>query len=307
MYRKVFISGVSGFIGRTLGSYLCNRNYTVYGLSRDPQKTSDETDKRIQLLPWLGDDENWIHDIDQSSVFIHLAGSNISTHRWSDRIKNQIRSSRVLTGKYLVQLFKQNNKYPGLFLQASAIGYYGNVSEGLVDESSPKGAGFLADTSSEWENSTKELENAGIKRHVLRIGMVLGRDGGALPKLVLPQKYFLGAYFGSGSQGISWIHLNDLAGVIGHLIENESELSIFNLTAPKPVSNKNFCKIVGKVIKRPCLFKLPAKILEIILGEMGRELILNGAFVHPQAVLKTGYEFKYPELYDALSNLLLKS
>jgi len=302
MKKKVVITGATGFIGRRLCGALKKKGYTVTAVSRHR-----ETARRIlgKNITYCGYDRNELTScLEKNFCVINLAGDNIASGRWTNAKKEKILKSRVKTGKLLTASLKKCEKKPAVFIQASATGFYGARGEEMLTEKSGKGRGFLADVCSRWEKSTK---NAGTEktRHIaVRTGVVLDKDGGMLPKLILPFKFFVGAVLGKGTQWFSWIDIKDWTGAALHIMENKKISGPVNLTAPAPLSNSELAHVLGKKLKKPVLFRVPSSIIKLFFGGMGKELILSGQKVIPKKLLDTGYKFKYPNIDLSLNKNL---
>ncbi len=280
---NIYISGSNGLIGSALKQSLLDDGHTVKGLGRD----------FAQPINFEGVD-----------AVIHLAGENIAEGRWSKTKKDLIKSSRVdNTQKLSNQIYNSEYK-PNVFISASAIGFYGDTGSALITEKSPAGKGFLPEVSIDWEAATKPVENAGIRTVHLRTGIVLSKKGGALKKMLPPFYAGGGGILGSGKQYMSWISIDDMVRAIKFLIYEDSLNGPYNLTAPNPVTNKEFTKILGKVIKRPTILPLPGFAAKLIFGEMAEALLLSGNNVIPEKLLAAGYTFKHSELKEALKDLL---
>lgn len=302
---KIIIAGGSGFIGRYLSKYLEDSCHKVIVLSRNPSRAQDILPYTIQCLQWKDfDASDWQDELETSEVVINLIGENISQWPWTDSYKKRIVDSRVNAGKTITQAIKQAHNKPRILIQASASGYYGNQAINEVTEQAPAGDGFLAEACRQWEESSAKVQTFGVKRIIIRTGLMLGKDGGLLKKMILPFKFFMGGPIGSGKQILPWIHIHDEAGAIRFLIENEPSEEIYNLNAPQPVNMNNFAKSIGKIMRRPAFFSVPESIIKVIFGTMGRETILASQNVVPQALIQSGYQFKYPKLMDALANLM---
>jgi len=238
---------------------------------------------------------------------VHLAGENIASSRWTSQVKERIRRSRIQGTRLLAEGLAAMPNPPRVFISASAIGYYGDCGDELLDENSPSGDGFLADTALQWEAATQPASDAGIRVVRMRIGVILSPRGGALAKMLLPFKLGAGGRVGNGRQWWSWIALDDVVGAILHLLSNDAISGPVNVVSPNPVSNSVFTKILGRVLKRPTIFPMPAVVARIVLGEMANELLLASTRVQPERLLETGYQFQQPELSAALRYLLKSS
>jgi len=199
---------------------------------------------------------------------------------------------------------EKSKSKPNVVVQASGIGYYGNRGDEILDESSSPGSGFLVEVAKQWEKTTEKVKFLGVRHIIIRTGVVLGKDGGFLPRVLLPFRLFVGGHLGSGKQWIPWIHIQDEAKAIRFLIEKEDLKGVFNLTSPNPLVSKDFFKILGKVIKRPSWLHIPGFFLRLFLGQMAEELILSGQRALPKRLLESGYEFLYSDLESALKEIL---
>jgi uncharacterized protein (TIGR01777 family) len=242
--------------------------------------------------------------MDGADGVIHLAGEPIAAKRWSDKQKERIRSSRILTTRALVEAIAKAKERPKFLLNGSAIGYYGAHGDETLTEEAHPGNDFLARLSIEWEKEATRAEEHGLRVIRLRTGIVLGKGGGALAKMLLPFKLFIGGPLGSGKQWMSWVHLEDEIGLIQLLIENPQARGAVNATAPNPVTMKEFCQTLGRALHRPSWAPVPAFVLRLMLGEMA-EMLLTGQRVLPEKALSLGYRFRYPDLREALRALFL--
>jgi len=254
------------------------------------------------------DPANLSIDLDRLSEFdgvIHLAGESIATF-WSPQKKTELRNSRVQPTKFLAESLAKLTKKPQVFLSASAVGFYGSRDSENLNESATKGSGFLADLCQDWEAATKPAFDAGIRTVLLRTGIVLSPAGGALKQMLLPFQLGAGGIIGDGNQYYSWITLDDECGAIRYALETDSLSGPVNLTAPHPVSNKEFTKTLGAVLFRPTLIPVPTFGLHILFGEMADELLIAGQKVIPQKLETAGYKYRYSELEPALRHVLGK-
>lgn len=238
---------------------------------------------------------------------VHLAGDGIATGRWTRAKKQRIRDSRVEGTRLLCEKLAEMNRPPKVLVSASAIGYYGHRGDSMVDEQALPGQGFLPEVSEAWERATRPAVDAGIRVVNLRIGIVLSRDGGALQKMLLPFQLGLGGIVGHGGQYWSWVSLSDLVGIIRHALSDDSLRGPVNAVAPGSVTNREFTKALGRVLRRPTLFPLPAVVARIMLGEMADGLLLASARVAPVRLMESGYRFQHPEIEGALRAVLNRS
>lgn len=287
---KIFLAGGSGFIGRHLKGYL-SRNYDVFTVSRYKERgiTYDDLHKHLN----------------DGDVIINLAGENISK-RWNKKVKRRILESRVNIGKVLVDEVKKSGKRLKLFIQASAVGFYGRDRNALfTEESRPLSDDFLAEVVKKWEDSTKEIEDLGIKRVITRFGVVLSKDAKAFKLMVLPFRFFMGGIIGDGKQWMSWIHIYDLCRITEYLVLNGST-GIYNVVSPNPITNEEFSRILAEKMRRPLIFKVPPIILRLLMGEVADYIVLEGQRVIPKRLMDEGFVFKYPTIDSALEDLLSK-
>lgn len=305
--RRAVVAGGGGFIGLALCRALLAKGWQVTALTRGPSRPAGVTpDGAVPAFEtWDGRTASgWGRLADGADVLVNLAGESIAEGRWTEARKQAILESRVLAGQAMSRAVAEAAKKPRVFLQSSAVGYYGDTGDDPVDESAPPGQGFLADVCLQWEASTKPVEALGVRRVVARTGLVLGRGGGVLEKMLAPFRFFLGGAFGDGRQGFPWIHLEDEVQAMIFLIEHPEASGPFNLAAPESASNLEFCRELGKAMSRPCGFAVPGAALRLALGEMGRELLLSGCRAFPKRLMEMGYVFRHPRLAGALKNLL---
>jgi uncharacterized protein (TIGR01777 family) len=299
---QVVITGGSGLIGSEVARDLGSAGHEVVILTRDPTKAALPPNTRA--VQWDGKTATgWSSLLDGNTAIVHLAGESIAAGRWSDAKKRRIRESRVESGQAVIAAIRQAKERPRVLLQGSAVGYYGPCGDEVVTESSPPGRDFLADICVEWESSTAEAEGLGVRRAILRTGVVLSRNGGALPRMAIPFRMMAGGSLGSGRQWFPWIHIADEVAAIRFLIEREDARGPFNLTAPRPLTNRDFSSALGKALHRPSLAFAPGFALRAVMGEMA-DMLLNGQRAVPQRLLELGYAFRYPEALPALRSLL---
>jgi uncharacterized protein len=304
---NVIITGGTGVIGQALTTELIQAGHQVIIFTRNPQKSVADA----QMARWDYDNiESFLPYIETADAVVHLAGENLAGEgffpsRWTPDRRQRIIDSRVKTGKALTEAIRQAQRKPGIFIQASAIGYYGPRGDENINENDKPSSDFLAEVCVEWENATKALDEMGVRRAVIRTGIVLTTNGGALPRLLLPYKMFVGGPFGNGQQWYSWIHIADQVAAIRFLIENPEATGNFNLTAPNPKRNRDFGRILGRVINRPSWIPVPAFALTLLFGEV-TTTVLDGQRVQPARLQQLGYKFKYSELEPALRDLINK-
>ena len=300
---KIAITGASGFIGSRLIDHLWKQRHHLILLSRNPPRESNVT--QHEWVSWVpGASGEWEQAIDGVDGVINLAGEPIAAKRWSDVQKEKIRFSRVETTKALVNAIAKTEKKPKFLISSSAVGYYGAHGDEIVTEETAPGNDYLARLCVDWEKEARKAESHGIRVTLVRTGIVLDKGQGALAKMVVPFKCFVGGPLGSGDQWMPWIHIEDQIRLLVFLIEHQNARGPFNATAPNPVTMTEFCKTLGAVLNRPSWATVPGGILTLLIGEIA-EMLLNGQRAVPQATEKLGYEFKYSNLLPALESLHL--
>jgi uncharacterized protein len=301
--KKVIIAGGTGLIGNALTNMLMASGYHVSVLTRNVNRVNSPGSSTIK---WDGKTPTgWGELANGADAVINLAGQSIGEQRWTKAQKERIFTSRIQAGEAVVAACEQAERKPRVVIQASAIGYYGNHGDESLKEDSQPGSDFLAKVCIGWENSTRAVEALGIRRVVIRTGLVLSTSGGVLERILLPIKLFAGGPLGSGKQWYSWIHLQDELGAIRFILENENIKGAVNLCSPGAVQMNEFGRVLAKVIHRPYWLPVPAFALKLLLGEMGM-LVLEGQRVAPASLQAHGFRFKYETLEPALTNLLKK-
>lgn len=295
---KILLSGASGFIGSHLSSFFKDGKHEVVSLIRNKNKEGIFWDPEKQVL---SKDE-----IEGFDVVINLAGENIGNGRWSQEKKKRIYESRVKSTQLLADTITKLTKPPKVYVNASAIGYYGTDASGTVNEDSPSGKGFLAKVCKDWENAALPISQAGIRTIFTRFGAVLGANGGALSKMLIPFKLGLGGKIGTGKQWMGWIAIDDLILAMHHCMMNASISGPANFTSPQLINNEEFTKALGQVLHRPTIFPLPAAIAKLILGEMAEEVLLSSIKAEPTILINSHYSFRYPDIKQALQHMLGK-
>lgn len=296
---KVVIAGGTGFVGKALIKELVIQGHTAIVLSRKPRTSSDHP--LIQYGEWLNGkiDQN----IEGAEVFINLAGEPINNGRWTEQRKFHILSSRIEATNETNTIIKKMKVKPKTLINASAIGFYGTSElDEFTEESLQAGTDFLATTVAKWEESALEAEKLGVRTVLTRFGIILSKDGGALPRMALPYRLFGGGTVGSGNQWTSWIHLEDVVKGILFIMEQKQLKGPINFTAPHPVTMKKFGQTLGKQLHRPHWLPVPSFALKILLGEMS-SLVLEGQKVLPKALVDCNFPFSYPTLEKALKNI----
>jgi len=296
---NVLLTGSTGLIGTALTRHLKTLGHTIYPLYRNPS-----TEKSHFWHP--EEDQVHLDDEIRLDAVIHLAGENIADSRWSQKKKDSILNSRVHGTRLLAEAISQLKHRPELFISGSAIGYYGDTADKIVDEDSPRGTGFLSDVAAQWEAATQAAEDAGIRTIHIRTGIVLSPDGGVLQKMLFPFSMGLGGVVGNGQQYMSWISIDDVVAVITAMLDNDQMAGAYNLVAPNPVTNYSFTKSLGKVLHRPTVSPLPAFMARMMFGEMADALLLSGSRVATTRLQSAGFTFADTDLTETLSRLLDK-
>ncbi|WP_243388072.1 TIGR01777 family oxidoreductase [Bacillus kexueae] len=291
---KIAIFGGSGFIGKQLISYLEQQNVEVIVVTRKKTETGS---KEVQ---WLSHDSNPEKELDGCDVFINLAGKTIDS-KWTKANKELILNSRINATDEVLHIIEKMTKKPSILINASAIGIYGtSTDEEFTEESASVGNDFLALTVQEWEQRAIAAEKYGVRVVLARFGVVLHKTEGALPKMVLPYRFFAGGTVGSGTQWLSWIHIDDLVRLLSYIIENQDIRGPINVTAPHPVTMKEFGQTLASIIHRPHWVPAPSFALKLLLGEKSI-LVLEGQKAIPQKAIQHGFSFTYPTIKEALS------
>lgn len=304
--RRVLVTGATGFIGRAVCRHLLAEEYEVVALSRR-RTPPREFDARIRFEPWdARSPEPPLPLLATADAVINLAGEPIGPARWTAAKKDRIRRSRLEVTRALATALREAEPLPSgrrrVLVSASAVGYYGDRGDEELTEESPPGEDFLATVAREWEAAAREAEPA-ARVVLFRMGVVLGRNGGALPRMLPVFRLGLGGPFGSGQQWFPWIHIADVAGLYRFALEKEIAHGAANAVAPEPVRQRDFCRALAEALHRPCLFPVPAVLLRLLFGEMAT-MLLGSQRVLPTAPQRWGYPFRFPTLAAALHDLL---
>ena len=293
---KILITGASGLVGTELQKSFAGKNYEMLLASR--KEPTDEHHIQWSIDEGFAEPEK-LEGID---AVVHLAGENVSGLRWTEDKKKAIHDSRVLGTRNVVDAISKLKNKPKVFVASSAIGFYGERGDEEVTESSAAGDTFLAEVSKAWESESRRAEDAGIRTVLLRTGIVLSKDGGALSTMLLPFKLGVGGVVGSGKQWMSWISMDDEIAVINYVIENENIRGAVNAVSPNPVTNHDFTKTLGEVLSRPTFLPLPEFAVSMVFGEMGDALLLASTKVMPKRLLDAGFKFEYTNLKAAIEH-----
>ncbi len=301
---KVVVTGGSGFIGSTLIPMLIVEGHEVVLLTRSPDSVRSRVDQRVKVEEWDGKTHGaWSSHIESADAVLNFAGESIAGKRWTLAQKQRIIDSRVDATNAIVTAIGRASKKPAVLINASAVGFYGPVESGDVTEEYQRGNTFLSETTDRWEQSARAVQQYGVRLVLLRISVVLGEGGGALEKMLLPFRLFVGGPIGSGRQWFPWVHVDDLVGAVLFALSNKDVSGSVNVAAPQASTMKEFCTALGKTLHRPSWAPVPGFVLNIALGEMS-EMLLTGQRVVPRALERFGYKFKFPQLAPALADIL---
>lgn len=302
--KRVLITGGSGFIGKRLVRELLDRGDLVTVLTRNVGRTRNSLPLDVRVAAWTPDkDGPWCEELDGVDVVIHLAGEVVAK-RWSDKIKREIEASRVGSTKLLVAAMGRVKHKPSVFICASATGFYGSQPGNItLDEDSKPGNDFLAGIVTKWEEAARGAEEHGIRAVQLRIGVVFGPDGGALEQLARPFKMYVGGPIGDGKQVLSWVHRDDVIGMVLFAIDNEDAKGPINAVSPYAATNREVATALGTVLGKPSSLPTPAAVIGLVLGEAAT-IVTEGQRVFPTRATELGYEFRYARLVPALESIL---
>lgn len=298
--KTIIITGGTGLLGMRLSFLLHARGYQVRHLSRTanlnatyPAYQWDLKNKKIDL-----------NAFDQVDGIIHLAGANIAEGRWTSKRKKIILDSRIASTNLLAETISKLAQKPKVFVSCSAVGYYGSMGDQVLTEESPMGSGFMCEVCQQWEASASVIRQQGIRTPIVRVGVVLSTQGGALPEFQLSYPVRVGAYFGNGQQYYPWIHIDDICQIFITALENEQMTGIYNGSAPEPATNKAIAAALAKATpKKIALMPVPAFSTRLLMGEMAN-IILNSTRAVPKALEQVNFQFQYPNLSHAIEDLL---
>lgn len=303
---QIVMTGGTGFIGRSLCASLCQEGHRVTLLTRGKERAQRSCGSTVTAVEWNGRETGaWEHCLEDADAVINLAGAPIADERWTEARKRLLTESRVLTTRLLVEAISRRSSKPRTLVSASGIGYYGASDDRVLDESAARGQGFLADLCLAWEAEALRASEFGVRVVMLRTGMVLEEDGGALPKMLLPFRLFTGGPIMPGTQWVSWIHRRDYIDLTQWLLATPSVSGPVNVVAPEAVTMNQFCEVLGRVLHRPSWLPVPGFALYLALGELGT-LMTTGQRVSPAKALSGGYVFHYPTLEPALRAIVTK-
>lgn len=296
MSKRILITGGTGFIGHVLCRELLARDYELTVFSRQPPETVKSSCGRVEAVS----DLQQLRSHPGYDAVINLAGEGIADKRWSETRKQELRDSRIGVTETLVEVIRSWERAPEVLVSGSAVGFYGDQGDATVTEDTSPNDEFTHRLCRDWENAAKPLADDGVRVCFSRTGVVAGPGGGFLERMILPFKLGLGGRLGSGTQYMPWIHRDDVVGALIWMMENPNASGPFNVVSPNPATNAEFTRTLGKVLHRPTLFPAPAPVLKVALGEMAR-LLLTGQKAIPERLTQEKFEFRYPDLEQALS------
>jgi uncharacterized protein (TIGR01777 family) len=303
---NVVVTGGTGFIGRALCMSLSRNGHRVTVLTRNGRAASQLFGNFVTAVEWNGRGPGvWEESLEGTDAVINLGGAPIADARWTDARKRLLTESRVHLTRCLVEAISRRSSKPNILISASGIGYYGASDDRVLSEAAPRGQGFLADLCLAWEEEARRASGFGTRVVLLRTGMVLERDGGALPKMLVPFRLYLGGPIMPGTQWVSWIHRRDHLGLIEWALTTPRVSGPINAVAPEPVRMQAFCATLGRVLNLPCWLPVPGTVLRLALGELST-LMTTGQRVSPQIALSSEYVFHYATLEAALQAILKK-
>ena len=296
---KIIISGASGLVGCALTSVLRAENHSVFHLVRPGRALAPG---EIRWDPHSARIDS--PELEAADALVHLSGANISERRWTPQRKQMLRSSRIDSTRVLVDSLAQLRQKPRAFVSASAVGYYGNRGEEILSEASEPGRDFLSLLARDWEAEASRAAQSGIRTVILRFGVILAEQGGALPQMIRPFRFGVGGRLGQGRQWLSWIALEDVVGIVRWAIADSRFHGPVNVVSPAPVRNADFARVLGRVLHRPALFPAPEFMLRLAWGEMADALLLASQRAVPEQLLAANYRFQFPDLEATLKKIL---
>ncbi|MBI4868702.1 MAG: TIGR01777 family protein [Candidatus Wallbacteria bacterium] len=302
---QVVVAGGSGFIGRHLCQVLARRGDKVVMLTRGGAAGKRPAGSDISVVQWDPARPDGLDAVMAGAdAVVNLCGASVAEGRWTQRRKKELEESRLVPTRALAEAMAKAAKRPKVFISASAVGVYGDRGDQELTEADGPGKGFLADLGQKWEAAAQPAAEAGVRLVALRLGVVLDAGGGAMAQMLPPFNYFVGGPLGSGKQWFPWIHLQDVSGLVVYILGNEGLRGPVNATAPIPVTNEEFSIELARRMGRPCLFRVPAGVLSLAVGEMAHELLLASTRALPKAALDRGYFFRYCAIGEALKDIV---
>lgn len=305
MAKKIIITGATGLIGIKLCNALIKRGDEITIFTRNIQKGKRELPEVKKFVEWdYRKPEQWKSELNRKDAVIHLAGANLAGRRWSEQYKKIIIDSRLTSTKNLILGMEEIDEKPGLFICASAVGYYGDKDEELITEQSPPSNDFLSELCKRWELEASKAEFLGIRRVSLRQAPVLSKNDGMIKEMKLPFKLFLGGPIGTGKQWLPWIHIEDLVNIYLFLLENKNITGPVNASSPNPVRMSEFADVMGKILQRPSYFKIPKFLIRLIKGDLADSITASQRVI-PKKLLDAGFDFNFKDVQTSLRDLLI--
>jgi len=301
--ETILIAGGAGLIGTSLSGKLKEKGYNVLLLSRKSKRGNS-----YSVYSWNPDKSEIENEaLKRADYIINLAGAGIGDKRWTKKRRELILDSRVKTSELIFNKIQETGKKPKAFITASGIGYYGSdTSEKIFSETDPPAADFIGQVCQQWEQAADQFEKSGIRTVKIRTGIVLSKKGGALSRMAVPVKFWIGSALGSGKQYLPWIHIDDLCDIYVRAIEDAKMTGAFNAVAPQHVSNREFMRTLAQVMGKPFFFPaIPSVVLKLLFGKMS-DILLYGSRISAEKIISAGYEFKFPGLANALKDLFIK-
>jgi uncharacterized protein (TIGR01777 family) len=297
---NILITGGTGFVGIELRTMLLKEGHNLVIVTRSPKKYEDENAKNQRFVSW---EDDLASEMENMDAVINLAGENIFGQRWTDHVKKRIMDSRIRSTEQLVEAMDAAQNKPDVFISASASGYYGHRGDDIITEEEPPADDFLAEVCKEWEKVSHKAKELGVRVVNPRIGIVLEKGGGALEKMIPAFRFFIGGPIGTGEQYMSWVHRQDLCEALIFPLKNKELAGPYNVCAPTPVTMKEFAKVLGDVMSRPSMFRVPKFVLNIVLGEASKP-VTDSIRMQPKKLQVAGFEFRFEELEEALADIL---
>lgn len=297
---NILITGGTGFVGDELCPLLLQKGHYLTIISRSPGRYAGEEAKNQRFISW---DDDLEAAMEQADAVINLAGESIFGRRWTDEVKKRIYDSRIESTRMLVDAIGKAKNPPEVMVSASGISYYGGRGTDILTEDEPPGGDFLARVCVDWEKAAKPVQESGVRLAIPRIGIVLEKGGGALQKMLLPFKLFVGGPIGRGTQFFPWVHRHDLCRGLIFPLENDSFSGPYNANAPNPVTMQEFAEALGELMNRPSAFRVPEFVLDVVLGEAA-EPIVESVRAKPKHLQDAGFDFRYPRVREALSDII---
>jgi uncharacterized protein (TIGR01777 family) len=302
--KKIIITGATGSVGRRILQKLDSRKDEVIVFTQNAQQALIKLPAVNNIYKWdYNRPDEWKQYLNGVDAVVHLAGANLGAKRWTDEYKKLAYKSRIVSTRNLVEAIKSVEQKPKVFITSSAVGYYGNRYDEILDENSTPGNDFLANLCKDWEKEADKVEQYGVRRVSLRTGLVLMKDEGLVKQLLLPFKLFIGGPLGNGRQWFPWIHINDVIEIYLRAIDNENIKGPVNLASPGIVRMEEFAKTFGRVLRRPSILPIPKLAMKIVAGEVADYAVMSQR-ISVEKILNTGYQFKFEDLEEALKDLL---